>query len=109
MIGVIVTLAVLAIAAAGAATAVALRLAGVRDELKRAELEAAAAVQLAHDQELAARGAFEEARQMRARLGRLDEQRRAELDELQAAALRCADPAELRQMLRRLTIAEPRR
>jgi hypothetical protein len=106
MIGAVVALAFLAVAAAGTATAVALRLSGVKSELSRAQLDKAAAERNAHTYEVAAAAAIDEARQMRDRLGRLESQRRAELDEVHSIAARCADPAELRNWLRRLTSEE---
>jgi hypothetical protein len=103
VIAAVVTLAVLAVGAALTAAALGVRLSGVKGDMARAKLEAAAADRLAHDQEMAAKAALEETRQLRIRYGALEAQRRAELDEVHGIAARCADAGEIRRWLQRLT------
>lgn len=103
MTSAIIALAVFAAGLGLTAAAIALRLAGVRGELGKVNLLLAAEQEASRRSGGEAALALEEMRQLRTRHLALEEQRRAELEELEAIAARCSDPAELRRQLTRLT------
>lgn len=91
------------VAAGAAAIAGWIRVSGVKDKLKAAELLAAAEHTVVETKVAELATAHEEVRQLRARAAVLDRGRRIEIEELEAMAARCADAHELRQWLQRVT------
>lgn len=102
MTAAIIGLAVAAIALGATAAAIAIRLAGVKGDLGDAKLLVAGLSAEAKQARNEAAEALDEARQLRARARVLEQQRNAELEELQSIAARCADAGEVRRWLQKL-------
>lgn len=102
MTAAIIGLAVAAIALGATATAIAIRLAGVKGDLGDAKLLVAGLVAEAKQARNEAAAALDEARQLRLRGKALEQQRDAELEELHAIAAKCADAGEVRRWLQKL-------
>lgn len=103
MTAAVVTLALLAAGLGVTAAALGIRLAGIRGQLGDEQRRADGEKRRADDLDAAVGKLHAELEQERARGAAIDRTRRAELDDLQGIATRCADAGELRQWLNRLT------
>lgn len=103
MIAAVVALAIVAAGLGVTVAALGVRLAGARDELGAARRRADAAAVAGADWKAAAERAGGELLQLQARHKRLEAHRQTEIEELEAIAARCSDPAEIRRQLQKLT------
>ncbi len=103
MIAALVALALVAAGLGVTAAALGIRIAGLREELGVALRRVDALTVAGQDHERAAAQAADELREAQARHLQLEKRRRTELEHLEEVAARCADPAEVRRQLQRLT------